>query len=70
MKSLAAKNETVDMRSVLVASEGGHVMEAQNGALQVSSSGQVVVGHGGMRFEGLLDLTGVEVRLKLLCADD
>ncbi len=58
------------MRSVLVASEGGHVVEAQNRALQVSSSGQVVVGQGGMRFEGLLDLTGVEVGLNLLYVDD
>ncbi len=53
-------------RSVLVASQGGLVMEVPNGALRVSSSGQVVVGQGGMRFEGFLDLTGVEVRLTLM----
>ncbi len=69
MNSLSAsKNGTVvGMGSVLVASDGGLVMEAPNEALRISSSGQVVVGQGGMRFEGFLDLTGVEVRLTLVC---
>ncbi len=63
VNTLAANNDVEDNTwSVLIASEGGLVTAAPNEGLRISSSGQVVVGQEGMRFEGVLDLTGVEVR--------